>query len=162
VAQLPTNLVSDSDVLVRRGQTCCLGGIRGGTQGVRSHVGNGHGLTRGSGGCGSGGSPHVTSGPTTNEAPADLLGDIKLATSEGSRPGDCLAGAAILWSFGLEQPQHSLSAVRRPRRDDPPVAFAQRLPRAHKQHPRNAHHPGEVRGRLDCSLDAPAVRDEEP
>src|SRR3954462_5216126 len=56
VAQLPTELLSNSDVLVTRGQTCCLGGIRGGTQGVRSHVGNGRALTRGSRGCGSGGS----------------------------------------------------------------------------------------------------------
>jgi hypothetical protein len=162
VAQLRTDLLSNSDVLVRPGQTCCLGGIRGGTQAVRSHVGNGCGLTRGSRGCGSGGSAHVTSGAATDEPPADLLGDIKLATSEGPRPVDCLAGAAILWSFRLEQPQHSLGAVGRPRRDDPPVAFAQRLPRAHKQHPRSAHHAVEVNKRLGCSLDAPAVRHEEP
>jgi hypothetical protein len=160
VAQLPTDLLSNSDVLVRRGQTCCLGGIRGGSQGVRSHVGNGRGLTRGSRGCGSGGSAHVTTGAATDEPPADLLGDIKLATSEGPRPGDCLAGAAIPWSFRLEKPQHSLGAVGRPRRDDPPVAFAQRL--AHKQHPRSAHHAVELRKHLDCPLDAPAVRHEEP
>jgi hypothetical protein len=162
VAQLPTDLPRNSDVLVRRGETCCLGGIRGGTQGVRSHVGNGHGLTGGSRGCGSGGSAHVTSGAATDEPPADLLGDVKLATSEGPRSGDCRARAAILWSFRLEQPQHSLSAVRRPRRDDPPVAFAQRLPRAHEHHPRRAHHAVEGRGHLECSLDAPAVRHDEP
>jgi hypothetical protein len=89
-------------VLVGRGQTCCLDGISGGTQGVRSHVGNGRGLPRGSGGCGSGRCLHVTSGAGTDEPPADLRGDIKLTTSEGSRPRDCVPGAAILWSLRLE------------------------------------------------------------
>jgi hypothetical protein len=131
VAQLPTDLLRNSDVLVGRGQTCCLGGIRGGTQGVGSHMGDGRGLSRGPGGRDSGGSLHVTSGAATDEAPADLLGDIELATGERSRPRDCVPGAAIPWSFRLEQPQHPLRAVRRPRRDDPPVAFAQRLRRAH-------------------------------
>jgi len=131
VAQLPTDFLSNSEVLVVRGQTCGRGGIHGGTQGVRSHMGNGRGLPRGSGGCRGGGSPHVTSSATTDEPPADLLGDIKLATGEGSRPGDCVPGAAILWSFRLEQPQHPLGAVRRPRRDGPPVALAQRLRRTH-------------------------------
>ncbi len=134
---------------------------------MRSHMGNGSGLSRGSGGCDSGGSPHVTSGAATDEPAADLLGDIKLATSEGSRPGDCVPGAAILWSLRLEQRQHPLGAVRRPRRDDPPVAFAQRLRRAH----RNilaAHQTGGPRhlhGQLSCAdreqafLLPPDVRD---
>jgi hypothetical protein len=117
--------------LVGRGQTCGLGGIRGGTQRVRTHVGDGRGLPRGSGGRGSGGSVHLTSGAATDEPPADLFGDMELATSERPRPGDCVPGAAVLWSFRLEQAQHALSAVRRPRRDHPPVAFAQRLRRAH-------------------------------
>jgi hypothetical protein len=131
VAQLPTDLLSHSDVLVGRGQTGCLGGIRGGTQGVRAHMGNRRRLPGGSGGCRRGRSPHVTSGAATDEPPADLLHDIKLPTSEGARPANRLPGAAILWSFRLEHPQHPLSAVRRPRRDDPPVALAQRLRRTH-------------------------------
>jgi hypothetical protein len=122
VAQLPTDFVSHSDVLLGRGQTCCLAGIRGGTQSVRSHVRNGRRLPRGSGGCGRGRSPHVTSGAASDEPPADLVGDIELATSESSRPRDGVPGAAILWSLRLEQPQHPFSAVRRPRRDDSPVA----------------------------------------
>jgi hypothetical protein len=131
LAQLPMDLLSDGDALVGRSQSCCLRGIRGGTQGVRAHVGNGRGLPRGSGGCRSGGRPHVTSGAATTEPSADLLGDIKLATSKGSRPLDCVPRAPILWSCRLEQAEHPPSAVRRPRRDDPPIAFAQRLPRAH-------------------------------
>jgi hypothetical protein len=65
-------------------------------KGVRSHVGDGRGLSRGSGGCGSCGSPHATRRSATNEPAADLLGDINFATSEGSRPGDRGPGAAIL------------------------------------------------------------------
>jgi hypothetical protein len=133
MTQLPVDLSRNSDVLIGCGQSCCLGGIRGGTQGVRSHVGNGRGLARGSGGCGSGGIPHLARGSATDEPATDLLGDIELATSEDSRPGDCFPRAAILWSLRLEQPQHPLGAVRRPRRDDPPVTFAQRLRRAHSE-----------------------------
>ena len=131
VAQLPLDLLGNGDVLVGRGQTCGLGGIRGGTHGVRAHVGDGRGLSRGSGGCGSGGSRHVTRGAATDEAPADLLGDIALAPSEGSRPRDRVPRAAILWTFRFEQPQHPLGAVRRPRGNGAPVAFAQRLRRTH-------------------------------
>ena len=118
-------------MLVGRGQGCCLGGVPGGAQGVRCHVGHGGSLPRRSGGCDSGGSPHVTSGAAADEPSADLLGDIKLATSEGSRPGDCVPGSPILRRLRLEQPQHPLSAVRRPRRDDPSVAQAQCLRRAY-------------------------------
>jgi hypothetical protein len=67
---------------------------------------------------------HVTSGATSNKSAADLFRDAKLATSEGTRPGDRLAGTAIPWSFRLEQPQDPFRAVRRPRCDDAPVSFA--------------------------------------
>ena len=95
-------LLSDGDVLVGRGQRCCLRGIRGGTQGVGSHVGNRRGLPRGSGGCRGGGRPHVSGGAAADEPSADLFGDIELATGKGPRPRDCVPGAAILWSFRLE------------------------------------------------------------
>jgi hypothetical protein len=132
VAQLPTDLVSGSDASVGRGHRHGLRGVRGGAQGVRSHVGDGRGLPRGSGGSGGGRRLHVTSGATTDESPADLPGDVELATREGSRPGDRNPGPGVVWSFRLEQPEHPLGAVRRPRRHDPPVAFAQRLRRAHQ------------------------------
>ena len=93
---------------------------------------NGRGLPRGPGVSGSGGSRHVARGAATDEPPADLPGDLELATSEGSRPGDRVPGAAVVWSFRLERPQHPLRAVRRPPGDNPPVAFAQRLRRAHR------------------------------
>jgi hypothetical protein len=102
VAQLPADFVSHSDVLFGRGKTCCLGGVGGGTQSVRSHVRNGRGLTRGSGGCGRGRILYVTCGAASDEPPADLRGDIKFATSESSRAGDGVPGAAILWSLRLE------------------------------------------------------------
>jgi hypothetical protein len=82
--------------------------------------------------CGTGGgrcrgSAHVTSGATTNKSAADLFDDIKLTKRESPRPRDRVTGAAVLPSFRLEQPQYPLGAVRRPHRDDPPVAFAQCL-----------------------------------
>ena len=133
VAQLPTDLFSNIDALVGRGQSRGLRGVRGGAQGVRSHVGDGRGLPRASGGSGGGRSLHVTSGAAADESSADLAGDIELATRKGSRPSDCIPGAGVVWSFRLEQPQHPLGAGRGPRRDDPPVAFAQRLRRAHSE-----------------------------
>jgi hypothetical protein len=110
---------------------------RGGAQGVRSHMGNSRGLPRGSGGGRCCGSPHVTSSAATDEPPAELVGDGKLATSEGSCPGDGVPGAPIARCLRLEQRQHAFCAGRCPRRDDPSVAFAQRLRRAHVAHLRN-------------------------
>jgi hypothetical protein len=130
-----------------RGRACRLGGIRGGTEAVRPHVRNRRGLPRGSGGCGR--EPSLTSGAATDEPPADLLGDVKLATSESSRPGDGVVGAAIVWSLRLEQPQHPLSAVRRSRRDDSPVAYAQRLRRPQWATSSHCHRAAKARGHLD-------------
>jgi hypothetical protein len=91
---------------------------------VRAHMGNSGGLTGRSGGGRCYGGFHVTSGAASDKSAADLFGDAKLATSEGPRPGDRVAGAAIPWSFRLEQPQDAFRAVRRPRCDDAPVRFA--------------------------------------
>jgi hypothetical protein len=79
------------------------------------------------------GSAHVTSGSAADETPTDLPGDAQLATGKRACPGDGVAGAAVPRSFGLEQSEHSLRAIRRPHRDDPPVGFAQRLRRPHAQ-----------------------------
>ena len=129
--KLPADLRTDHAWLVGGGETSCLGGIRGSTKGVRAHMGNARSLPRGTSGGRCGGSSHVTSGAISNKSAADLLGDVKLATSEGPRPCDCLTRAGIARSFRLEQPQHALRAVCCPRRDDPPVGLAQRLRRPH-------------------------------
>jgi hypothetical protein len=109
-------------------------------------MGNSGGLPCGSGGGRCCGSPHVTSSAATDEPPADLVGDGKLATSEGSSPGDGVPGAPIAPRFRLEQRQHALCAGRCPRREDPPVAFAQRLRRAHVRHLRNCVAPRRTLG----------------
>jgi hypothetical protein len=72
-------------------------------------------------------SAHFTRGRLANETAADLLCDAELAMSKGAGPGDRIAGATVSGSFCLEQSEHSFRAVRGPRRDDPPVGFAQRL-----------------------------------
>jgi hypothetical protein len=66
-----------------------------------------------------------------DEAAADLLCDAKLATGKGACLCDRITGAAIPRGFRLEQSQHPLRAIRRPRGDDSPVGFAQRLRRTH-------------------------------
>ena len=130
--KLPANLLTSGVWLVGGGETSRLGGVSGDTKGVRAHVGNARGLPSGTSGRRCCGSSHVTSGAIADESTADLLGDVKLATSEGPRPGDCLTRAGVARSFRLEQGQHALCAVRRPDRDDPPVCFAQRLWRSHR------------------------------
>ena len=104
VSKLPADLLTNRVLPVGGGETRCLGGIRGGTQGVRAHMRNSRSLPRGSGRCRCRGSTHLTSSSTTYKSAADLPGKNKLATREGSRPGDRLTGTAILWSFGLEHP----------------------------------------------------------
>ena len=101
-----------------------MGAIGGGAQRVRAHMGNSGCLAGRSGGGRRCGSFHVTSGPTSDKSAADLFGDAKLATSERTRPGDRVAGAAISWSFRLEQRQGPFCAVCRPCCDDAPVSFA--------------------------------------
>jgi hypothetical protein len=67
----------------------------------------------------------------SNETVADLICDLKFATSERAGPRNGITRTGIPRGFRLEQSQHPLRAVRRPHRDDPPVSFGQRLRRAH-------------------------------
>jgi hypothetical protein len=129
-AKLPANLVADSVRPVGGRQAGGLGGICGGTKGVRAHVRDACGLPCCSGGSRRG-SAHVTSGASSNEATADLLCDAKLATRKRPCPCDGIARAAVLRSLRLKQSPHPLRAVRRPSCDNPPVSFAQRLRRTH-------------------------------
>jgi hypothetical protein len=131
MTKLPPDLLTDSVWPVGGRKTSRLSGIRGGTQSVRAHVGDARGLPRGSRGGRRCGSPNVTSAASSDKSAVDRFGDAELATSESPRPSDRVKGAAIVRSLGLEQPQHPLCTVRRPHRDDPPIAFAQRLRRAH-------------------------------
>ena len=81
-AKLPADLIADSLRPVRGGKSSRLGGIRGGTKGVRAHVRDACGLpgrSRGSHRCGS---AHLTRGGMSDEAAAGLS-DAKLATSKG-------------------------------------------------------------------------------
>jgi hypothetical protein len=96
-------------------------------------VRNGCGLAGRSGGGHRCGSAHLARSRTGDEPAADLRCDVKLATSERACPGDRITRAAVPRSFCLEEPEHPLRAVCRPRRDDPPVSFAQRLRGTHTQ-----------------------------
>jgi hypothetical protein len=131
VTQLPANLLTDSVWLIRGGETGCLGGKRGGAQGVRAHMWDGCGLSDRSGGGRCRGIADLASGAPILKTVADLFRDAKLATGKRSRASDRLSGAAIPRGFRLEQSQHPLRAVRRPSRHDPPIGFAERLRRSH-------------------------------
>jgi hypothetical protein len=133
VIKLPADLVGHSICPVGRGQASRLRGVCGGPQGVRAHVGHGGGLPGRSSGRSSSGTAHLASRTTVLESVADFLGDVELTASESPRPDDRIARAAVLRSLRLEQSQHPLRAVRRPRRDDPPVSLAQRLRGTHTQ-----------------------------
>jgi hypothetical protein len=61
------------------------------------------------------------------------LCDVKLAACESPRPGNQITRTAIPWSGRFEDRQHAFGAVRRPRCDGPPVAFAECLRRTHTQ-----------------------------
>jgi hypothetical protein len=70
---------------------------------------------------------HLTCGGAGGEPAADLVCDVKLATSEGPCSRDGIAWAGIAWSFRLEQSEHSLRAVSRPYSNDSSFGFTQRL-----------------------------------
>jgi hypothetical protein len=70
-------------------------------------------------------------GRIADEPAPDLFSDVELAMSERPGPGDGISRAAVPGGFCLEQSQHPLRTVRGPRRDDPPIGFAQRLWRRH-------------------------------
>jgi len=61
------------------------------------------------------------------------LFDAQLAIGKGPQPRDGITGAAIPRGFRLEESQNPLRAVRRPRREDPTISFAERLWRTHTQ-----------------------------
>jgi hypothetical protein len=81
-AKLPADLLADSLRPVGGGQSSRLGGIRGGTQGVRAHMRDACGLPGRSGGGHRCGSAHLTSGGMSDETAAGLS-DAKLATRKG-------------------------------------------------------------------------------
>ena len=131
MAVLPLNLVADSLGAVGGGKPGRLGGVSGSTQGVRVHVRDGCGLPGCFGGSHRRRSGNLARSGASEEATADLVGNVELATGKSTRSGDGIAGTTVTWSFRLEQPQHTLCAVSPPGRDDPPVGFAQCLRRAH-------------------------------
>jgi hypothetical protein len=102
VAKLPTDLVAECLWLVGRGQPCRVGGIRHGTQGVRTHMSDGRGLPRRSSGSHGCRGAHLASSRATDEATADLRYDLEFPACEGARPGDRVTGSAIPRSFSLE------------------------------------------------------------
>ena len=80
--KLPADLLADSLRPVGGGQASRLGGVRGGTQGVRAHVRDACGLPGRSGGGHRCGRAHLTSGGMSDETAAGLS-DAKLAASKG-------------------------------------------------------------------------------
>ena len=81
-AKLPADLLADSVRPVRGGQSSRLGGIRGGTQGVRAHMRNACRLASRAGGGYRYRSAYLTSAGMSDET-ARGLSDAKLATSKG-------------------------------------------------------------------------------
>ena len=81
-AKLPADLLADRPRPVRGGQSSRLGGVRGGTQGVRAHMRDARGLPGRSGGGHRCGTARLTSRGMSDETAAGLY-DAKLATSKG-------------------------------------------------------------------------------
>jgi hypothetical protein len=94
---------------------------------MRTHVRDRRGLSCRLGGRGGCTGAHLTCGAALGEPAADLVCDVKLASSEGPGSRDGIARAGIAWSFRLEQPEHSLRAVRRPYSNDSSFGFTQGL-----------------------------------
>jgi hypothetical protein len=81
-AKLPAHLLADSLPPVGSDQSSRLGGIGGGTQGVRAHMRDARGLPGRSGSGHRSGSAHLTSRGMGDETTAGLP-DAKLATRKG-------------------------------------------------------------------------------
>ena len=64
-------------------------------------------------------------GSISNEAPTNFTGGITFTLSKRPSASDGITWSTVCRSLGLEQDQDSLSAVRRPRRDEAAVSFAQ-------------------------------------
>ena len=131
VIKLPADLLTHSICPVRRGETSSLRGICRGTEGMRAHMRDACGLPSRPSGRGRCRRPHFALRDATNEAATNSLCDAELATREIPRPGNQFTRAAIPWGHRLEDRQHVLCAICRPRRDGPPVGFAECLRRAH-------------------------------
>jgi hypothetical protein len=84
MAKLPADFVVDSLSHVRGGQPSRLGGIRGGTKGVRAHMRDGGSLPDSSSGGHRCGSAHLTSRGAVDEATADLFRNAKLTAGKGA------------------------------------------------------------------------------
>ena len=94
-------------------------------------MGDGCSLSGRPGGRHSRGGTHLPSSTASDETTANLAGGAKLAACKRSGAGNGVLGAIVTRCFGLEHCQHSLCAVRRPRRHGPPISLAQRLARIH-------------------------------
>lgn len=129
--KLPADLFTYSICPIRRGETSGLRGVRGGAEGMGAHMRSGCGLSGRSSGRRGCRSAYLARRDATCEAAADSLSDVKLAACKSPRAGKQITRTAIAWSGRLEDRQHPLCAVRRPRRDGPPVGFAECLRRAH-------------------------------
>jgi hypothetical protein len=62
-----------------------------------------------------------------DKAPPNLLSRTELAASKGSSSSNRVSRAVIIRSFGFEEAQYSIGAVRCPRRNDATISFAQSL-----------------------------------
>jgi len=133
VIELPTNLCFTSIWLVGCGQPGGLRGVRGGAESVSAHVRDGRCLSGRSGGSHGCGGVSLLCWDATLEAATDPLGGAHIATCECPCPGYQFTRTSIAWSGRLEDVQHVLGAVRRPRRQRPPIGFAQRLRGRHSQ-----------------------------
>ena len=131
MTQLPVDFFADSLGAVRGRQPLRFGCVRSRSEGVRTHMPDRGGLACGSSNGDRSGCTHRASATPSDEASADLTGNVNLTTGERAGAGDGLAGSAVVRSFGLEQPQHSLRAVGCPDRDDPTLGLTQRLRRNH-------------------------------
>lgn len=69
---------------------------------MRAHVSDGSGLAGCPGGSDRRRTAHLTRGATSDESPANLARDAKLATCESPRPSDGLTRAPITRGLGLE------------------------------------------------------------
>lgn len=132
VGELPAGLVVDDLWPIGSRQNGGFDGIRRGTQCMRAHVADAYGLTGGPGSRGGCGRTHLAGRHAADEAAADLLGNVQLATGERPSAGDGRARTIVSGSFGLEQHQDPLCAIGRPGGDKAPVGFAERLWRSHR------------------------------
>ena len=131
MAELPADLIFDGSWSVGISETSSSDRVGGSTQGVRTHMADGDGLTGGarSGHCRR--SFQVVRADATGKATADLLRSAELSTGECTSPGDESPRAVIIWSFSLKDGQNALCAVGSPRRNKTSLGFTQRLKRCH-------------------------------